>query len=42
MVPEAWLRGHGVMALHDLLSDHPVEVTAGQVWLPPYARAWIG
>ncbi|MCF8484374.1 MAG: alpha-amylase family protein [Rhodobacteraceae bacterium] len=36
-----WLRAQGALALHDLLSDHPVGVTDGQIWLPPYARAWI-
>ena len=36
-----WLQAHGVSQMHDLLSDHPVQVREGRVWLPPYARAWV-
>ena len=40
-VPADWLLAQGAVALHEVLSDHPVTVTEGRVWLPPYARAWI-
>ncbi len=40
-VPEAWVRGVGVTAMHDALSDHPVESFDGYLALPPYARVWL-
>jgi amylosucrase len=40
-LPESWVRGQGVTAMHDALSDAAVEVHHGNVALPPYARAWL-
>jgi amylosucrase len=40
-LPEAWVRGHGATRMHDLLSDAPVQLHAGKVVLPPYARVWL-
>lgn len=40
-LPEAWVRAQGVGAMHDALSDAPVEVHHGNIALPPYARAWL-
>jgi len=40
-LPEEWVRAQGVGAMHDALSDAPVEVHHGNVALPPYARAWL-
>jgi amylosucrase len=40
-LPETWVRGLGVTALHDALSDARVVAHHGQVVLPPYARVWL-
>jgi amylosucrase len=40
-VAEAFVRSHGVTQMHDALSDHPVDIHAGAVVLPPYARVWL-
>ncbi len=40
-LPESWLRQNGAVNLHDELSDNAVEVHAGAIALPPFARAWI-
>ena len=39
-LPTQWLDQQGLTRYHDLLSDHPIAVSDGQVWLPPYARVW--
>jgi amylosucrase len=39
--PEDLARGLGVQAMHDDLSDHPVETYHGNIALPPYARVWL-
>lgn len=40
-IPTSWVVQQGASALHDILSDAPVEDVGGAVVLPPYARAWI-
>jgi len=40
-VGEAWARALGVSALHDALSDRPVETRHGRIVLPPHARVWL-
>lgn len=40
-VPAAQARGLGVTALHDALSDAPVQTHNGQIVLPPHARVWL-
>jgi amylosucrase len=40
-VPETTARGLGAQAMHDALSDQPVETHQGQIVLPPYARVWL-
>ncbi|MCX7287014.1 MAG: alpha-amylase, partial [Rhodobacterales bacterium] len=41
LVDEALARALGASAMHDALSDHPVETHNGQIVLPPYARVWL-
>jgi amylosucrase len=40
-VAEPLARAVGATAMHDALSDQPVETHQGQVVLPPYARVWL-
>ncbi|MBK8440613.1 MAG: alpha-amylase [Rhodobacter sp.] len=40
-LPEGWLRAEGASRMHDLLSDQPVQLHAGDLALPPYARVWL-
>lgn len=40
-VAEGTARALGATAMHDALSDQPVETHAGQIVLPPYARVWL-
>jgi amylosucrase len=40
-LPADWLRGAGVTALHDLLSEGRVDLHGDQLALPPYARVWL-
>ena len=40
-VRDGQARALGVTAMHDTLSDQPVETRAGQIILPPYARVWL-
>jgi amylosucrase len=40
-LPEQQARDLGVTAMHDALSDQPVETHLGQIALPPYARVWL-
>ncbi len=40
-VDAAWAQSLGVTAMHDALSDHPVETHEGRIILPPYARVWL-
>jgi amylosucrase len=40
-VPLAFVQAQGVTLMHDALSDHAVDVHAGAVVLPPYARVWL-
>jgi amylosucrase len=40
-LPDWWLHDHGAVHFHDMLSDARVDLHAGNVVLPPYARAWI-
>jgi amylosucrase len=40
-VDEAFVRAQGVTLMHDALSDHPVDIHAGHIVLPPYARVWL-
>ena len=40
-LPEHQAREMGVTAMHDALSDRPVETHLGQIALPPYARVWL-
>ncbi len=40
-IGEGAARALGVTAMHDALSDQPVETHGGQIVLPPYARVWL-
>ncbi len=40
-LPETFVRAQGVTLMHDALSDYAVDVHAGAVVLPPYARVWL-
>ncbi len=40
-LPEATARAQGVQAMHDALSDQPVETHHDRIVLPPYARVWL-
>ncbi|NJM82414.1 MAG: alpha-amylase [Tabrizicola sp.] len=35
------IRSLGVEAMHDALSDNPVQIHEGRIALPPYARIWL-
>jgi amylosucrase len=40
-LPEPWLRAQDATRMHDLLSDHPVQLEQGTLPLPPYGRVWL-
>ncbi len=40
-LPERKARSLGITAMHDALSDAPVQTHDGQIVLPPYARVWL-
>ena len=40
-MPVGLARAQGVAAMHDALSDQPVEICDGHIMLPPYARVWL-
>jgi amylosucrase len=40
-LPQGWARAHGATDFQDALSQGKVDVDAGRIPLPPYARLWL-